>query len=119
MKRDGHHAVLQDGFDKRAFAETLRMAMQNLPTGVIWFDTEQHCIYANSEAFRLFEVPDDLQELEAILMNWFQEDALRSPEAAVWLQQYESTSGRGPRPHSRFAAIRSTMGRGQRSACTS
>ena len=39
MKRDGHHAVLQDGFDKRAFAETLRMAMQNLPTGVIWFDT--------------------------------------------------------------------------------
>lgn len=89
MKRDGHHAVLQDGFDKRAFAETLRMAMQNLPTGVIWFDTEQHCIYANSEAFRLFEVPDDLQELEAILTNWFQEDALRSPEAAVWLQQYE------------------------------
>lgn len=89
MKRDGHHAVLQDGFDKRAFAETLRMAMQNLPTGVIWFDTEQHCIYANSEAFRLFEVPDDLQELEAILANWFQEDALRSPEAAVWLQQYE------------------------------
>ena len=73
MKRDGHHAVLQDGFDKRAFAETLRMAMQNLPTGVIWFDTEQHCIYANSEAFRLFEVPDDLQELEAILTNWFQE----------------------------------------------
>ena len=89
MKRDGHHAVLQDGFDKRAFAETLRMAMQNLPTGVIWFDTEQHCIYANSEAFRLFALPDDLQELEAILMNWFQEDALRSPEAAVWLQQYE------------------------------
>lgn len=88
MKKDGHRAVLQEGFDKRAFAETLRVAMQNLPTGVVWFDMSGHCIYANSEAFRLFDVPDSLAKLEVILKDWFQEDALSSPEATVWLQQY-------------------------------
>lgn len=64
------------------------MAMQNLPTGVVWFDMSGHCIYANSEAFRLFDVPDSLAKLEVILKDWFQEDALSSPEATVWLQQY-------------------------------
>ena len=88
MKKDGHRAVLQEGFDKRAFAETLRVAMQNLPTGVVWFDRKRHCIYANSEAFRIFDVPDSLAKLEVILKDWFQEDALSSPEATVWLQQY-------------------------------
>ena len=88
MKKDGHRVVLQEGFDKRAFAETLRVAMQNLPTGVVWFDRERHCIYANSEAFRIFDVPDSLAKLEVILKDWFQEDALSSPEATVWLQQY-------------------------------
>ncbi|WP_337508596.1 PAS domain-containing protein [Mitsuokella jalaludinii] len=88
MKKDGHRAVLQEGFDKRAFAETLRVAMQNLPTGVVWFDRERPCIYANSEAFRIFDVPDSLAKLEVILKDWFQEDALSSPEATVWLQQY-------------------------------
>ena len=88
MKKDGHHAMLQKGFDRKVFEETLRMAMQNLPTGVVWFDMSGHCIYANSEAFRLFDVPDSLAKLEVILKDWFQEDALSSPEATVWLQQY-------------------------------
>lgn len=88
MKKDGHHAMLQKGFDRKVFEETLRMAMQNLPTGVVWFDMSGHCIYANSEAFRLFGVPDSLAKLEVILKDWFQEDALASPEATVWLQQY-------------------------------
>lgn len=88
MKKDGHHAMLQKGFDRKVFEETLRMAMQNLPTGVVWFDRERHCIYANSEAFRIFDVPDSLAKLEVILKDWFQEDALSSPEATVWLQQY-------------------------------
>ena len=88
MKKDGHHAMLQKGFDRKVFEETLRMAMQNLPTGVVWFDRERPCIYANSEAFRIFDVPDSLAKLEVILKDWFQEDALSSPEATVWLQQY-------------------------------
>lgn len=88
MHQDEHHAVLQKGFDPQSFADALRMSMQNLPTGVVWFDLNQHCIYANSEAFRLFRVQDDLETLGKILRSWFQQETLSSSAAATWIQKY-------------------------------
>lgn len=88
MKQDNHHAVLHKGVDKESFAEALRMSMQNLPVGVVWFNLDHECIYANSEAFRLFGVQDDLDKLGTILREWFQKGTLSSSDAATWIQKY-------------------------------
>lgn len=88
MTKDNHHAVLHEGIDAQSFAEALRTSMQNLPTGMIWFNLEHECIYANSEAFRLFGVQDDLEKLGKILREWFQQGTFSSSDAATWIQKY-------------------------------
>lgn len=90
MKQDHHHAVLHEKYKPERFAELLQKAMQNFPYGMVWFDKEGRCLYANSEAFRLFRVADDLQKLAGILKNWIQQDMLAGCQAASWIQSYET-----------------------------
>lgn len=90
MKQDHHHAVLHEKYKPERFAELLQKAMQDFPYGMVWFDKEGRCLYANSEAFRLFRVADDLQKLAGILKNWIQQDMLAGCQAASWIQSYET-----------------------------
>lgn len=47
-----------------------------------------HGIKIEAQTLKQIDVPDSLAKLEVILKDWFQEDALSSAEATVWLQQY-------------------------------
>ncbi|MDD6381922.1 MAG: EAL domain-containing protein [Selenomonadaceae bacterium] len=90
MKQDHHHAVLHEEYKPERFMELLQRAMQDFPYGMVWFDKEGHCLYANSEAFRLFRIADDLEKLSHILREWIQQDMLAGCQAASWIQSYET-----------------------------
>lgn len=90
IKQDSYHAVLHEAYKPERFIELLQKAMQDFPYGMVWFDKEGRCLYANSEAFRLFRVADDLQKLAGILKKWIQQDMLSGCQAASWIQSYET-----------------------------
>lgn len=79
----------------RAKTETARIltaAGDRSGVGIICYDTDGECIFANASAFRLFEVENDLEELSRLLTEWGAQNARQTPENK-WIKVFHSSEG--------------------------
>ncbi|MCR5626846.1 MAG: bifunctional diguanylate cyclase/phosphodiesterase [Lachnospiraceae bacterium] len=56
--------------DPRLTTRILSVAGNNVSTGIICYDSNSTCIFANKSAFRLFHVQNDLSQLQKVLDQW-------------------------------------------------
>lgn len=66
--------------------KTLSLVVDDMNSGIICFDFQGKCIYANQLARDLFEVQDDIRIFEKYLPIWLERRHMDGEEASVWTE---------------------------------
>ena len=75
----------------REVLQLLSRAKDTAHAGVLCFNIEDSCIYANLEAYRAFQVPPgELEALRTFFMTWLKDESWDFPweSAAAWEQEF-------------------------------
>ena len=56
--------------DKEASDEVISKALLDSSIGIVCFDDNFSCIYANKQAFRMFHIPNELSTMKEFLRTW-------------------------------------------------
>lgn len=66
--------------------KTLSLVVDDMNSGIICFDFQGRCIYANQLARDLFEVQDDIRIFEKYLPIWLERRHMDGEEASIWTE---------------------------------
>ncbi|MBQ9630491.1 MAG: EAL domain-containing protein, partial [Treponema sp.] len=66
----------------------LLSCVHDMNNGVILFDTERRCVYANAKILQLFHLKNDLAQVENFWHSWIEESHLEDYKN-IWLQSYQ------------------------------
>jgi diguanylate cyclase (GGDEF)-like protein len=60
--------------DKEVSDEVISKALLDSSIGIVCLDDDYNCIYANKQAFRMFHIPNELEQMQEFLKNWLIND---------------------------------------------
>ena len=76
--------------DKEISDEVISKALLDSQIGIVCFDDDFNCIYANKQAFRMFHIPNELSKMQEFLTKWIiDERSLRSGRVTSQYYIYE------------------------------
>ena len=60
--------------DKKASDEVISKALLESRIGIVCLDSDNKCIYANRQAFRMFHISNELEQMQEFLRTWIVDD---------------------------------------------